>query len=76
MIANKRDPGTANLVLFGSRRDTTFFLIFRRWKNFIVLRSIFSSRNMCRCVLVDKIAHDKHNQQTALDKSQAEHYAR
>ena len=60
-IANKRDPGTANLLSLGSRRDTTFFLIFRRWKNFIVLQSIFSSGNMCRCILMDKIVHDKHN---------------
>ena len=60
-IANKRDPGTANLLLFGSRRDTMFFLIFKRWKNSIVLQSIFSSGNMCRCILVDKIVHDKHN---------------
>ena len=59
-IANKRDPETANLLSFGSRRDTTF-LIFRRWKNFIVLQSIFSSGNMCRCILVDKIVHHKHN---------------
>ena len=57
-IANKRDPGTANLLSFGS---TTFFLIFRRWKNSIVLQSIFSSGNMCRCILVDKIVHNKHN---------------
>ena len=60
-IANKRDPGTANLLSFGSRRGTTFFLIFRRLKNFIVLQSIFSSGNKCRCILVDKIFHDKHN---------------
>ena len=60
-IAHKRDPGTANLLSFGSRRDTTFFLIFRRWKNFIVLQSIFSNGNMCRCILVDKFVHDKHN---------------
>ena len=59
-IANKRDPRTANLLSFGSRRDTTF-LIFRRWKNFIVLQSIFGSGNMCRCILVDKIVHDKHD---------------
>ena len=37
------------------------FLIFRRWKNFIVLQSIFSSGNMCRGILVDKTVHDKHN---------------
>ena len=53
---------SANLLSFGSRRDTTFFLIFTRWKNSIVLQSIFSSANMCRCILVDKIVHDKeHN---------------
>ena len=60
-IANKRDPGTANHLSLGSRRDTTFFLVFRRWKNFIGLQSIFSSGNMCRCILADKIVHDKHN---------------
>ena len=60
-MANKRDPGTANLLSFGSRRDTTFFLSFRRCKNFILSQSIFSSGNMCRCILMDKIAHDKHN---------------
>ena len=59
-IANKRDPATATLLSFGSRRDTTF-LILRRWKNFIVLQSIFSSGNICRCILVDKRVHDKHN---------------
>ena len=59
-IANKRDPGTANLLSFCSRRGTTF-LIFRRWKNFIVLQSSFSSANMCNCILADKIVHDKHN---------------
>ena len=48
------------LTLFGSRRDTRF-LIFRRWKNFIVLQSIFGSGNMCKCILVDKIVYDKHN---------------
>ena len=53
---NKRDPGTANLLLFGSRRDTTFFLIFRQWKNFTVLQSIFSSGNMCRCISVDNMS--------------------
>ena len=57
-IANKRDPATANPLSFGSRRDTTFFLIFRRWKNFIVLQS---SGSMCRCTLMDKIVYDKHN---------------
>ena len=70
-IANKRDPGTANHLSFGSRRDTTFFLIFRQWKNLIGLQSIFSSENMCRCILVDKIVHDKHNNEL----SQAEQYA-
>ena len=54
-------PISAHLLSFGSRRDTTF-LIFRRWKNFIVLQSIFSSGNMCRCILVDKIVHDKHKE--------------
>ena len=57
---HKRDPGTANLLSFGSRRDTTF-LIFGRWKNSIVLQSIFSGGNMCKCILVDKTVHDKHN---------------
>ena len=36
-------------------------LIFRRWKNFIVWQNIFSSGSMCRCILLDKIVHDKHN---------------
>ena len=40
-------PSSANLLSFGSRRDTMFFLVFRRWKNFIVLQSIFRSGNMC-----------------------------
>ena len=75
-IANKRDPGTAHLLSFCSRRDTTFFLIFKRWKGFIVLQSIFTSGNMCQCILVDKNVHDRHNQRTALDKCQAEHHAR
>ena len=58
-IANKsQDPGIANLLSFGSR---PMFLIFRRQMNFIVLQSIFSSGNMCKCILVDKIVHDKHN---------------
>ena len=57
----KRDLRTANLLSFGSRRDTTFFLIFRRWKNFIALQSIFGTGNMRRCILVDKIVHDKDN---------------
>ena len=35
-------------------------LIFRRWKNFIVRQNIFSSGSMCRCILLDKIVHDKH----------------
>ena len=86
-IANKRDPGTANLLSFGSRRDTTLFLILRRWKNFIVLQSIFSSGNMCRCILLDKIVQDKHNNGlhyimhhcaqlcTILEISQIVHYA-
>ena len=52
---------SANPLSFGSRRDTTFFLNFRRWKNFIVLQSIFSSGNMRRCILVEEIVHDKHN---------------
>ena len=58
------DLGTiisGNLLFFGSRRDTLFFLIFRRWKNFIVWQNIFSSGNMCRCILLDRIVHDKHN---------------
>ena len=59
-IGNKRDPGTAYPLSFGGRRDTTFCLIFRRWKNAIVLQSIFGSGNMRRCILPDNIVHDKH----------------
>ena len=78
-IANKRDPGTANPLSLGSRRDTTLFLIFRRWKDFIVMQSIFSSGNMCRCILMDKIVHDKHNnelQWTRVKQNIMHHYAR
>ena len=50
----------ADLLSFGSGRDTTF-LIFRRWKYSIVLQSHFSSENMCKCILVDEMGHDKHN---------------
>ena len=34
---------------------------FSRWKNFIVRQNIFSSGSMCRCILLDKIVHEKHN---------------
>ena len=50
---------SATLLSFGSRRDTTFFLIFRRWENLIVLQSIFSSRNMCGCIWVDTVSMTK-----------------
>ena len=36
-------------------------LIFRWWKNFIVRQNIFSSGSRCRCILLDKIVHNKHN---------------
>ena len=54
-------------------------LIFRRWKNFIVLQSIFSSGNMCRCILLDKIVHDKHNNElhwTGVQQNSMHNYAR
>ena len=43
------------------QKITLLSLIFRRWKNFIVRQNIFSSGSMCRCILLDKIVHDKHN---------------
>ena len=73
-IANKRDPGTAHLLSFGSKRYTTFFLVLTQWKNFIILQSIFSSGHICRCHLMDRIVHDKHNNELHA-KSQAERYA-
>ena len=43
------------------QKITLLSLIFRRRKNFIIRQNIFSSGSMCRCILLDKIVHDKHN---------------
>ena len=64
----------AAIHAYFGQKITLLSLIFRRWKNFIVRQNIFSSGSMCRCILLDKIVHDI-QQQTALDKSGADHYA-
>ena len=51
----------AAIHAYFGQKITLLSLIFRRWKNFIVQQNIFSSGSMCRCILLDKIAHDKHN---------------
>ena len=70
-------PG--NLLSFGSGRITLLSLIFRRWKNFIVWQNIFSSGSICRCILLDKIVHDKHNNKlhwTRVEQTSMHDYAR
>ena len=51
----------AAIHAYFGQKITLLSLIFRRWKNFIVKQNIFSSGSMCRCILLDKIVHDKHN---------------
>ena len=50
-----------NLLPFGSGRITLVSFIFRRGKDFIIRQNVSSSGSMCRCILLDKIVHDKHN---------------
>ena len=56
----QHSDNTAIHAYFGPK-ITLLSLIFRRWKNFIIRQNIFSSGSMCRCILLDKIVHDKHN---------------
>ena len=51
----------AAIRAYFGQKVTLLSLIFRRWNNFIVRQNIFSSGSMCRCMLLDKIVHDKHN---------------
>ena len=51
----------AAIHAYFGQKINLYSLIFRRWKNFIVRQNIFSSGSMCRCILLDKIVHDKHN---------------
>ena len=51
----------AAIHAYFGQKITLLSLIFTRWKNFIVRQNIFSSGSMCRCILLDKIVHDKHN---------------
>ena len=51
----------AAIHAYFGQKITLLSLIFRRWKNFIVRQNIFSSGGTCRCILLDKIVHDKHN---------------
>ena len=51
----------AAIYAYFGQKITLLSLIFRRWKNYIVRQNIFSSGSMCRCILLDKIVHDKHN---------------
>ena len=51
----------AAIHAYFGQKITLLSLIFRRWKDFIVRQNIFSSGSMCRCILLDKIVHDKHN---------------
>ena len=51
----------AAIHAYFGQKITLLSLLFRRWKNFIVRQNIFSSGSMCRCILLDKIVHDKHN---------------
>ena len=51
---------TAIHASFG-QKITLLSLIFTRWKNFIVRGNTFSNGSMCRCIVLDKIVHDKHN---------------
>ena len=51
----------AAIHAYFGQKITLLSLILRWWKNFIVRQNIFSSGSMCRCILLDKIVHDKHN---------------
>ena len=51
----------AAIYAYFGQKITLLSLIFRRWKNYIIWQNIFSSGSMCRCILLDKIVHDKHN---------------
>ena len=51
----------AAIYAYFGQKITLLSLIFRRWKNFIIRQNIFSSGSMCRCILLDKIVHDKYN---------------
>ena len=52
------------------------FLIFRRWKNSIILQSIFRQWKRVQVHLVDKMVHDKHNNELHWTRVIAERYAR